>query len=142
MAMGEHKLYLASFGTRKINPTEYMLDAWKQPGDQARASRPRESENINWSWTSEHLHRTDYLRVRNLTVGWRKNLPSTPVLKGFNLYVTITNLLTLTKAPDFFWDPEFAGVVQSREANNLGAGNDYKAAPQARFYMAGIQLNF
>ncbi len=139
--LGEQKTHLAAFGSTKTNPTEFMYGRWREPGDEATVSKLT-TENINWSTTTEHIHRTDYLRLKDLTIGTRFDLPSNPVIQGVNVFLKFTNLLTFTKAPDFMWDPEYTGVVQARSQNNLNAGESYKAAPQAKFYMMGVSLDF
>lgn len=139
--LGEQKTMLSAFGTTKTNPTEFLFDRWQEPGDDATVSKLT-VENINWTTTSEHLHRTDYIRLKDLTIGRRIYFPGTENISGINLYLKATNLMTWTMAPDFFWDPEYTGVVQSRTQNNLNAGESYKAAPQARFLMAGISIDF
>ena len=139
--LGEQKNQLAPFGSTKINPSEFMYGRWQEPGDNAQVSKLT-TENVNWSNTTEHLHRTDYLRLKDLTIGARFDLPSNPVIQGVNVFLKFTNLLTFTKAPDFMWDPEYTGVVQARSENNLNAGSSYKAAPQAKFYMVGVSLEF
>ena len=53
----------------------------------------------------------------------------------------MVNALTFTKAPNFFWDPEFTGVVQSRQANNIGAGGAFKQSPQAKSIILGLIIN-
>ena len=138
--MGEQKTMLTPFGSTKTNPTEFMLERWREPGDVAPVSKVR-VENINWTNTSEHLHRTDYIRLKDLTLGYRFRFEA-GWISGLNCYAKFTNLLTFTKAPDFFWDPEYTGVVQNRTQNNLNAGESYKAAPQATFYILGVSLEF
>jgi TonB-dependent starch-binding outer membrane protein SusC len=139
--LGEQKTILAAFGSTKINPTEFLYNRWQEPGDDASVSKLT-VENISWTTTSEHLHRTDYVRLKDITIGRRFAFPGSDWIAGLNVYLKATNLFTLTKAPDFFWDPEYSGVVQSRTANNLNAGESYKAAPQARFLMAGLSFDF
>jgi hypothetical protein len=53
----------------------------------------------------------------------------------------MVNALTFTKAPDFFWDPEFTGVVQGRQSNNIGAGGAFKQSPQAKSIILGLVIN-
>ena len=139
--LGEQKTMLAAFGSTKINPTEFLYNRWQEPGDEAIVSKLTVA-NVNWTTTSEHLHRTDYIRLKDITIGRRFSFPGIEQIAGLNVYLKATNLYTLTKAPDFFWDPEYTGVVQSRTQNNLNAGESYKAAPQARFFMAGVSFDF
>jgi len=139
--LGEQKNMLAAFGNTKTNPTEFLFDRWQEPGDQATVSKLT-VDNISWVTTSEHLHRTDYVRIKDITIGRRISFPGTDKIAGMNVYLKATNVFTWTMAPDFFWDPEYTNVVQRREANNLNAGESYKAAPQARFLMAGLSFDF
>jgi TonB-linked SusC/RagA family outer membrane protein len=139
--MGEQKKELAAFGSAKVNPSAFIYERWQEPGDDAPLSKMR-IENVNWSTTTEHLHRTDYIRLKDLTIGNHFALTENPFIQGVNVFLKFTNLLTFTKAPDFFWDPEYTGVVQARTQNNLNAGASYKAAPQAKFYMVGVSLDF
>jgi len=139
--LGELKRTLAPFGSSKVNPHTIVLDRWQNPGDDAKVSQLF-VENVNWRTTTEHLYRIDYLRLRNLTFGYRFQLKENPVFKEIHCYARLTNLLTFTNAPDFLWDPEYAGVVQSRESNNLGSASDYQTAPQAKIYMIGLSVDF
>ncbi len=139
--LGELKRTLAAFGSTKVNPHDIVLDRWQQPGDDARVSQLN-VQNINWTTTSEQLSRLDYLRLKDLTLGYRFNFQDNRLVRGINCYLKFTNLLTFTKAPEYYWDPEFVGVVQSREANNFGAATDYKTAPQAKIYMLGLSVDF
>ena len=75
-----------------------------------------------------------------MTIGYKINTRATKV-KGFDISLKMVNALTFTKAPNFFWDPEFTGVVQSRQANNLGAGGAFKQSPQAKSIILGLIIN-
>ena len=116
-----------------------MLDAWNAPGDNATVSQLN-NENVRWENSTEFVYSTDYVRLRNLTIGYNFEMES--LAQSINVYTTLTNALTITNAPDFFWDPEFTGVVQSRSANNLGAGGSFKQAPQARQILFGVNIDF
>jgi hypothetical protein len=141
MTVGAQNQWSRPFGTTKINPPTHMLQRWQNPGDETPVSKVT-TENIVWGGNSKHLHRTDYLRLKDLTVGYRVNTGGNAFIDGVNVYAKCTNLWTLTKAPDFFWDPEYAPVVQSRGAGNTGALGTFRAAPQARWYLLGISLDF
>ena len=117
-----------------------MLNAWNSPeGGGANVSQLTTS-NVFWEGTSEHLYSTDYLRLRDLTIGYKISTNSS-VVKGLDLSLKMVNVLTFTKAPDFFWDPEFTGVVQSRQSNNIGAGGAFKQSPQAKSIILGLVIN-
>jgi len=77
-----------------------------------------------------------FVRLQNLTLGYNFSLPRR--LKGGNvkLFVTGTNLLTLTKYSGY--DPH----VNSFGQNSLNNGIDLGTLPQARSYSAGITLSY
>jgi TonB-dependent starch-binding outer membrane protein SusC len=137
---GYMKALTQPFGGNKLNPPTHMLNAWNSPeGGGANVSQLTTS-NVFWEGTSEHLYSTDYLRLRDLTIGYKISTNSS-VVKGLDLSLKMVNVLTFTKAPDFFWDPEFTGVVQSRQSNNIGAGGAFKQSPQAKSIILGLVIN-
>ena len=138
-ADGYTKQLNASFGNNKINPSTHMLDAWNSPGDDATVSRLT-TNNVVWPWSDEFLYKTDYMRFRDVTLGYRTKLGNS-FIKGLNVYVKLVNFFTITKAPVFFWDPEFTGVVQSRSSNNVGAGSAFKQSPQAKTILFGVSID-
>lgn len=138
--LGEQAQYVAAFGAQKINPPDYVLGRWQAPGDEASVSRLN-LQGVYWPSTSEFLHRVDYIRVKDLTLGYRFDLKKSSVFKGINCYIKLTNLLTFSNAPDYFWDPEFTGVIQSNVAGNLQNGGGYRSSPQAKTYIIGLSLD-
>jgi len=141
LLLGEAKRTLAGFGSIKVNPHSIVLDRWQQPGDDASISR-LDASSVNWRNTTEVLYSNDYLRLKDLTIGYNFKFKEDAPVRGINCYLKFTNLLTFTNAPGILWDPEFAGVVQSRQGNNLAAGQNYKTTPQAKMYMLGISVDF
>jgi len=140
MTVGAQNQWSRPFGSVKINPPTHMLERWRNPGDETPVSKVT-TENIVWGGNSKHLHRTDYLRLKDLTIGYRLRTRGNSALKGLNIYAKFTNLLTFTKAPDFFWDPEYVSVVQSRGAGNTGALGTFRAAPQSKWFILGISFD-
>ena len=137
---GYMKALTQPFGGNKLNPPTHMLNSWSSPdGNSSNVSQVNTS-NVFWEGTSEHLYSTDYLRLRDLTIGYKMTSRGTKV-KGFDISLKMVNALTFTKAPNFFWDPEFTGVVQSRQANNIGAGGAFKQSPQAKSIILGLVIN-
>ncbi len=137
---GYMKALTQPFGGNKLNPPTHMLNSWSSPdGNTSNVSQVNTS-NVFWEGTSEHLYSTDYLRLRDLTIGYKITTRGTKV-KGFDLSLKLVNALTFTKAPNFFWDPEFTGVVQSRQGNNIGAGGAFKQSPQAKSIILGLVIN-
>lgn len=137
---GYQKQLVQPFGGEKVNPATNILNAWNAPGDIAGQSQLT-TQNVRWPESSEFIYDTDFLRLRDLTVGYRTALPKYGI-DNLNVYATLSNFWTLTNAPDFFWDPEFTGVVQSRTANNVGAGGAFKQTPQAKTILFGLSVDF
>ena len=138
--LGEQAQYVAAFGAQKINPPDYVLDRWQLPGDNAAISQLN-LQSVNWNNTSEWLHRVDYLRVKDVTLGYKFNLKKSSLFTGINCYIKLTNILTFTNAPDYFWDPEFTGAIQNNVAGNLQNGSGYRSDPQAKTYIVGVSLD-
>ncbi len=136
-SLGDMKRYLAPFGNIKYNAPVFLLDRWQNPGDDATVSQLT-TQNINWTPTTEHLNRTDYLRLKDVTLGYSFKSKNNSFLNGFNCYARISNLLTFTKAPDYYWDPEFTGVNYS----NTTALSVDRSAPQSKTYMFGLSYDF
>jgi hypothetical protein len=134
--VGSLKRSLAAFGSVKYNPYSNVLDRWRNPGDVASVSQLTIS-NVDFSSTTENLHRTDYIRLKDLTFGYRFKTRTASILQGLNCYLKFTNLLTFTKAPDFYWDPEF-----TLDNDSMKAGKVESEAPQAKMYILGVSLDF
>ncbi len=92
--------------------------------------------NNNWKTPSDFFVKdADYLRMRNITLGYTIPEKATNYLKihRVRLYVSGENLLTLTKYPGY--DPEIGGGA-------LGSGIDQGIYPQARTVLGGINITF
>ncbi len=75
---------------------------------------------------SRYVQSASYLKLRNLTIGYRPRLPKTfPV--GIRIYATATNLFTLT--PYKGYDPE------------VSSGTDSGAYPSARTFTFGVTFS-
>ena len=136
-ALGDLHRFQDPFGSYKINPPVYMLDRWQKSGDKTSLSRVT-TQDVNWAATTEELNRTDYVRLKDLTIGYTFNAKKSSMLHGLKCYIRCSNLLTFTKAPDYYWDPEFSGGG----FNNTGSLSYDKSTPQAKFYMFGLTYDF
>lgn len=121
---------------RYINLPSYMLERWT--GEGTSNTLPRFSfSNTNNNWLSSDLYLKDgdYMRIKNVTLGY--TLPKTLVQKArianIRFYVQAENLLTFTKYEGF--DPEIS-------AGGTSLGIDKGIYPQARTYTVGLNLAF
>ncbi|TDB61381.1 SusC/RagA family TonB-linked outer membrane protein [Arundinibacter roseus] len=121
------------------NQTTDQLNRWRQPGDVTNVPQARLFGANGTAESSRYLQRGDYLRLKTATLSY--TLPNTISSKikmdRVRLYVTGQNLLTFTKYTG--WDPE---VNADYLAGNIGLGNDFYSAPQAKTIIVGINLGF
>ncbi|WP_158857122.1 SusC/RagA family TonB-linked outer membrane protein [Lunatibacter salilacus] len=89
------------------------------------------------------LKRADFMRVRNIQIGY--NLPlelmSRLKIQGIRIFASGTNLFTFT---DFNgWDPEVINITGGAQSNNLAPGIiSNPILPNLRTYSCGINVKF
>lgn len=112
------------------NKTQRWLDRWspENPG----AAMPRLGGEINNRYSSFWLTKGDYLRLKNLEIGYtfdKKNWLSRMGVQSLRVYLAGTNLLTFTSLEDY--DPEkLSGDLR----------NDVH--PNTRTYSFGVNVKF
>lgn len=90
-------------------------------------SLPQANEVRAFSYIdSRYVQNASYLKLKNLTLGYRPRLPKTSPV-GIRIYATATNLFTIT--PYKGYDPEVA------------SGTDSGAYPSARTFTFGVNLS-
>lgn len=121
------------------NQSADQLDRWQEPGDQTDVPQARLLLGNGTVDSDRYIYDGSYIRLKNVTFGYRvpQSLAQRINLNNARLYVTGVNLLTFTDYP--WWDPE---VNADFAAGNLGQGNEFYSAPQARTISAGIQFSF
>lgn len=112
---------------------------WKQPGDTGVLPRPDVANNTNT--TTRYLQKTDYLRLRNVSVGY--TLPQTLTqrfhVNQLRLFVQGTNLWTLN--PYFRGDPE-VGRGSAESALTLQGEVTLYTYPQTMGWTVGANVTF
>ena len=127
-----------------FNQSVAVLDRWQQPGDVTNVPRAYYGSNsvagaAPTDASTRYLEDGSFLRMRNVTLGYRfpAELVQRLRLSNARVYVSGQNLLTITNYSGF--DPENqnmgGGVVPT-------LGVDYLTQPQARVYTIGINLGF
>lgn len=115
------------------NQSAGMLDYWKEPGDVTKSPKPyvQNGTGTNAWGTSRFLYKGDYLRFKDLSVGY--NIPSSVIskagMKNARLYVSGNNLFAWHDVP--YFDPE---------RNVTGGG--YIIFPQTRTVTFGVEIGF
>ncbi|PST82864.1 hypothetical protein C7T94_09520 [Pedobacter yulinensis] len=77
-----------------------------------------------------------FLRLQNVTLGYRFKLPKSMKVNGLRVYLSGTNLLTLTNYSGY--DPN----INAFGHFGLMSGIDYGTLPQSRTVSAGLELTF
>lgn len=99
---------------------------------------PRKNANYSEEQASRHIEDGSFLRLKNVSLGYNfygKSM-GMPWLKSAKVYISATNLLTITNYSGF--DPE----VNSLGQNNLNYGIDYGTYPMTKSVLFGIKLGF
>ncbi len=121
------------------NQTSDQLARWQKPGDITNVPQARLFEGNGTANSTRYLSDGSYVRLKSTTLSY--TFPSALVGKAqldrLRLYFTGVNLLTFTHYKG--WDPE---VNADYQASNIGQGNDFYSAPQARTYTVGINVGF
>jgi TonB-linked SusC/RagA family outer membrane protein len=126
-------------GSGVVNAAKEALNRWT-PGS-GRNDLPRlayTDSNGNFANSSSfYIEDGDYMRIRNLTLGYRIPeglVKKTGVIQGLRFYVNAQNLFTFTQYSGF--DPEIGST------DPLQSGVDDGVYPQPRTFMAGVNVSF
>jgi hypothetical protein len=118
------------------NLLDYRINRWTGEGSTNEHPRLTTAANRNGLISDYFIEDGSYLRVKNLQLGY--SLPGAISRKigaaKVRVYVATNNLLTLTRYRGF--DPDFSS------SDVLASGIYYGFYPQARTYMAGLNLTF
>lgn len=136
IASGESVNSKYAFSSMNLTPLRNQLGRWRNPGDVTNVARLTTDPTI-WTRTSEYVSDVDYLRMRDLTIGYRFDINSNSFLRALDIYAKFTNFLTITNAQPWMYDPE--NYVQS---GNLNLMDKWKQVPQAKTVNLGVNLKF
>ena len=120
------------------NYTTQIFDRWHGEGTSNRIPRLTYATTANTQLISDiYMHDADYLRVSNLTVGYKfdKMLADVNWLRAATVYMSVSNLHTFTKYDGM--DPEVGYAPDS-----WASGIDLGLYPLPRTVMFGVNLTF
>ena len=126
---------------RSWNNSKEVLNRWQRPGDVTNIPRVVFGDNIsNGSGVviSENIEKGDFLKLRNLTLGYTlpKSITDKIRIQNFRVFAQLWNAFTITNYSGY--DPEIS-------SNGNGNGNpsvDRNSVPQARSYNFGVNVGF
>jgi TonB-linked SusC/RagA family outer membrane protein len=127
---------MIDFSNVSFNQTEdWYQHRWTaaKPGNDPRYPGVQKTYTLS-DINSSMIEDGSYFRLKTLTLSY--SLPNMKVIKNARLFVTGTNIFTITKYSGF--DPEVSSFDQSL----LQQGVDYGAYPSQRSYTVGVSCNF
>jgi TonB-linked SusC/RagA family outer membrane protein len=114
-----------------FTPDIYTNNFWTPTHTDARFPRPTKQDLRNQASTDRMVINSSYLRVKNLQLSY--SLPSSLIRKAYmdrmSVYVSATNILTISKMNEWHLDPESTSGFQ-----------DYY--PQVSVFAVGLNLQF
>lgn len=125
-----------AFSSFNASPLRYQLNRWRNPGDITDVARLNTDPTI-YTGTSQYVSDVDYLRLRDLTVGYIINPKNKSAFENVNIYLKLTNYLTFTNAKPWVYDPE-----NYRRDGNINQLGIWKSSPQAKTMSLGLNINF
>jgi len=123
------------------NYTTDIFDRWHGAGTSNTLPRLSSVSNRNTNWISDiYMHDADYLRISNLTVGFKlgQYLKNVDYIKEINIYAAINNLYTFTDYDGM--DPEVSYGGNDNTA--WASGVDLGLYPLPRTVMFGLSVDF
>ncbi|WP_025763255.1 SusC/RagA family TonB-linked outer membrane protein [Dyadobacter tibetensis] len=88
--------------------------------------------------STRFLQKGDFVRLQNLSVGYRVPLGENKIISSARVYITGQNLLTFTK-----YDGQDPEVTTNKSLNDIPSfGIDYTAYPRARTWTIGVNVSF
>lgn len=125
---------MQSQGT-SINRLERWSEQWFSENNPGDGMTPNASSNNAEQFSTRWLYSTDFLKLKNITIGYRFNFKKSAFLSMLRITASAENLFMIDK-----YDGGF-----SPESNNSGSqlkAYDYGAYPSARTFSIGLQAAF
>ena len=121
-----------------FNQSTAVIDRYTADNKTGALPRFTNSNTNNTAMSDRYVEDGSYVRVQNITLGYRlpKTLISKVKMNNLRLYLTVQNLYTLTNYTGF--DPEVGAYNNSIRLMNVDAGH----YPNPRTVMGGLNVEF
>lgn len=123
--------------TGSSNQLVEVNDRWSQGNPNREARYPRVSGSTALLASDRLLESASFLRLKNLTFGYRVDMENSKFLTGARIYLTGQNLITITDYSGY--DPE---VSVFGGGTDLRIGIDAGSYPTNKSIILGLQLQF
>ncbi|ADF51036.1 MAG: TonB-dependent receptor [Zunongwangia sp.] len=129
-------VYQSANGDYFDNQTADQMNRWQQPGDITDVPQARLYAGNGVANSTRYLEDADFIRLRNLTLGYTfpESIADKLSMNNLRVYFSGLNLLTVTDYEGY--DPE------SRSDAGQGPGTTFYSAPAARTFSLGVNLKF
>jgi len=121
------------------NQTVDQLDRWQNPGDITNVPQARLYTTNGQQASTRYLEEADFVRLRNITLGY--TIPSNVTTKfhvdRLRVYLTGLNLLTFTDYSGY--DPE--STYDNNGDSNIQRGITFYSAPPAKTFTVGLNID-
>ncbi|WP_232058602.1 SusC/RagA family TonB-linked outer membrane protein [Elizabethkingia anophelis] len=129
--------FMSTAGSWFDNQTPDQMNRWQKSGDITNVPQARLGEENGTQESTRYLEKRDFVRLRNLSLGYtlNKDLMKSLGVSKLRIYVSAINLLTFTKYSGY--DPEALA-----DTGRGGGGATFYSAPPARTFTFGLNVNF
>jgi len=136
-----NRVYLESSRDQR-NKLATMLDRWSEDNPDGALPRAVTSDlNLNSRNSDRFIEDGSYLKLKSLELGYSlpRDFISRLGISELRIFISATNVFTITNYSGY--DPD-VGKYLLNDDSGLISGFDNSFYPQARTFMAGINLNF
>ena len=129
-------IYQSANGDYFDNQTADQMNRWQEPGDITNVPQARLYAGNGVANSTRYLQDADFIRLRNLTLGYTfpESIADKLAMNNLRVYFSGLNLLTITDFDGY--DPE------STSDAGQGPGTTFYSAPAARTFSLGVNLKF
>ena len=128
----------------QANYSQWIMNRWTGEGTSYDIPRVTYTDVGNWNFSDLYLHKGDYIRLQNLTIGYdfARLLKSNKVCSKLRLYLQAQNLFTLTKYDGM--DPEVGSYngTDGNSSDSWVSGVDMGYYPHPRTFIVGVNVAF
>ena len=121
------------------NQTKDQLNRWQNPGDITNVPQARWGRSNGEQASTRYLDKTDFVRLRNLSLGYTlpKSVTQKVSVDRLRVYLTGVNLLTFTNYKGY--DPESS--YDNNGDSNIQKGIAFYSAPPAKTIIVGLNID-
>lgn len=122
------------------NQTADQMNRWQNPGDITDVPQARLDDANGNQESTRYLHKANFVRLRNVSLGYTFNdqLTQSLGMTKLRIYITAINPVLFTNFNrNYGYDPE-----SRADTNRGGGGATFYSAPPAKSFTFGINVNF